>query len=137
MSMPSEHMTKGRARMARPLTCSLLVISLCLAASGPSSAAGETLKTPTLTGTIPASPSTALRPTIEGDAEGVITSVLAATEPRRRPPGRVRHPSGGGKPGLEITIYAEDPTCSEASAIVAEGSATELDTGGIQVRSPT
>src|SRR6202040_1225375 len=117
MSKSGTSTVKGRAWLARPLTCFFLVTALLAVTSASSSAAAGQPKKPTLTGTNPASPSTSLRPSIEGNSEGVITSVLSG-----RSRGGFVTRAGGGNPGFEITIYAEDPTCSEESAIVAEGS---------------
>ncbi len=120
----------GRAFRARPLVCLLSIAALVLGLLASPAAATTILKTPTLTGTLPASPSTALRPTVTGNSEGVITSVFGAGSKL----GAVTR-AGGEHSDLQITIYAEDPTCSQASAIVAEGSASQLDSSGIQVES--
>ncbi|MEX2108380.1 MAG: hypothetical protein WD827_05795 [Solirubrobacterales bacterium] len=99
-------------------------------------AGAEQPNAPRLTGTAPESPSTALRPLIQGNAEeeviisgadlfseGVMTSaaepVTMATE----------HPE------YMITIYSGDPTCQEGSAIVATGEAKDLEGAGILVES--
>jgi hypothetical protein len=128
MFKPSTCSVEGRAIMARPLAC-LLAAAALLAAALPATAAAQPIK-PVLTGTNPPSPSTVTRPFIQGDPDGgVVTS--AVDGPIARGFGPVTR--GAVNPGYEVTIYAEDVTCSNPAAIAAEGSAAELGEGGIQV----
>jgi hypothetical protein len=127
MNEPNASSAKGRATRARLLAC-LLTVALAASAAAAPAALGAP-ETPVLTGTSPASPSTELRPRILGEAEeGIIVSTVGM--PRA---------FGGGvsratkNPHYLITIYADDPTCENSGAVVANGEAVTLEGEGIQV----
>jgi hypothetical protein len=118
---------EGRAIAARPSACLLAAVAL-LCVVLPASAAAQPVK-PVLITTNPASPSTERRPYIQGDPDGgVITSAVGGHVSRGLGP-----IARGVNPGYEVTIYADDATCTEPTAIAAEGTAAELEGEGIQV----
>lgn len=131
MSKPSTSTAKGRAIAARPLVCLLGMVAALAALSFPALAVAAAPSTPVLNGTNPPSPSTSLRPRIVGEAEGeIVIKGVGGTRAFGGPAPRfTAHPT------YLITIYAEDPTCANESAIVASGEASELEGSGIQVAS--
>lgn len=128
MNHPSASVAKGRAFKARPLACFFVIAGLFAINAAP--AAAEQPKTPFLTGTNPASPSTASRPLVEGNSDGVVTS---AVKRRSFTLGALNVAAGleTKNPGFVITIYAEDGSCSHEAAIVGVGTAAQLEGSGI------
>lgn len=126
MFKPSAKVVEGRAAQARPLAC-LLTVAAMLGAALPAAVAAQPIKL-ILTTTNPPSPSTATRPFIQGDPDGGVTSALGG--PVARGLGPIAR---AVNPDYEVTIYAEDATCSQPTEIAAEGTAAELEGSGIQV----
>jgi hypothetical protein len=126
MNTPSISAVEGRAILARPSLRSLLVAMLLTLGVLSSSAAAAPLR-PALTATNPGSPGASLTPRIQGHGDGVITSALPRSSRLDGP-----HTSAF-EPGAKVTIYAGDPTCTNPTAIEAEGTVEELEGAGIQV----
>ncbi len=124
--------TEGRAFAARPSVCVFLALAALVISALLAPAAMAKLDAPTLTGTSPASPGTALRPSIKGD-ENVISTVVGPRSIGRTPAfgGPIAHVAGA-EDNL-ITIYADDSTCGSSASIVATGTVAELEDAGIQV----
>lgn len=126
MSLSSANAVEGRAALARPSLCVLLLL-LGLGFLLVPTAQAVPFK-PVLTGTDPASPNISLTPRIQGREGGIVISV-------------VRTSAAGGAvgraldPGATITVYAEDPSCLDAGAAVAAGTVAELEGAGIPVSS--
>jgi hypothetical protein len=137
--MPSVNIAEGRAGLSPPSLRLFLLsaVLLAIAAVAVPAAAQAAPSAPRLTGTNPVSPGASLTPLIQGRADEVIISVIRMTVAVGAPLGVA---SGAGAPiamavdpNDTITVYAEDPTCSDAGAIAAVGTAGELEGAGIQV----
>ena len=118
---------EGRAAVARPSLRVLLLVGMLFgAAAATVPAAQAAAPRPLLIGTEPASPSTSLTPQIRGDADGVITSVVAS---------RVSGPIGRTttEPGNTVTIYTDNECLGP---VAASGDAEELEGSGILVAAP-
>jgi hypothetical protein len=113
--MQSKPMTRTPRYLALALALGLLAL-----AAFPSLAAAT--PTPILTATSPASPATATEPRIRGNADGVVTSVVGPN---------TRALTRAIEPGATIDIYT-DAACT--SAVVATGTAAELEGTGIAVK---
>lgn len=119
--MPFRNSVERRAIAARFSLCLLLVSIAVLGA--PLNLASAAPPKPKLVGTNPASPSTSLAPFVLGSSDGVITSSFPALTMSMRPI------ASGADPTNTIKLYT-DATCTN---LIAQGTAGQLDTTGIQV----
>ncbi len=108
----------------------LLVVLIAVLAMVPSAALAATPLSPALTASTPPSPGASLTPRIQGQAEGLITAALG---PNLSASGARIATSGNSVSGT-VTIYAEEPNCSNSNDIAGEGSASEFEHSGIEVR---
>ena len=106
----------------------LVAISLLI----PAAAQAAAPQTPALTGTNPTSPGLSSTPRVMGFADGVSPQVVHTFNVG----------VGGGamtsavNPGSTITIYADDPTCSDESAVAGHGFSLEFENSGIELTTP-
>jgi len=119
--------SERRADTVRLSLCLLLLLGLFSLCGLTASTAHAAPTRPILTDTSPSSPGASLRPRIKGRAQEVIISVVQMSAIARGPIGRAVDPNN------TITVYAGDPTCLDAGAIVAVGTAGELEGAGILV----
>ncbi len=110
---------RSMTRSLRYAAIALALGALVLAAFPALAAATPT---PILTATTPASPGTATEPRIRGNADGVITSVVGSN---------TRALTRAIEPGATIDLYT-NAACT--SAVVATGTAAELEGAGIAVK---
>jgi hypothetical protein len=127
MSKPSQNNTEGRAGLARPSVCLLLMVALSSLGALAAPAAQAAAPVPVLTGTNPGSPDTSLTPRIRGHGGGVVTNVVRLRVGAGGPIGRAVDPNN------TITLYEGDPTCLDAGAIVAVGKTGQLEDTGILI----
>jgi hypothetical protein len=116
-----------RAILARLSLCLLVLLMLLVLGEMAAPSAQAAPAKPVLTETNPASPGASLRPRIRGRAEEVIISVVRMSAAAGGPVGRAIDPNN------TITVYVGDPTCLDAGAVVAVGTAGELEGTGILV----
>lgn len=127
MAQPRSSTAEGRADLARPSLCLLLLAaSLLLAAALAPRADAAPLK-PALIGTNPVSPGASLTPRIQGHADGSINTVVRFGSRRGGPI------AAALEPDATVTIYAGDPTCLDVAAIAAEGNVEEFEGSGVAV----
>jgi hypothetical protein len=137
MNTPSASVAKGRAVKARPLARLLPAVAVAFGALllAPAAQAVQPAS-PILTGTNPASPATALKPFVRGDADGVITSKVGA---RSSVIGGSDSLGGGAmtaateNPDFIITLYTNDLECEAGTNPAGSGKAKDLEGSGIQV----
>jgi len=114
--------------LARPSLCSLLIAASLALASIAAPTAQAAPPEPVLTLTNPVSPGASLTPRIKGLGEEEVTTHFARMTAAAGMPMAM-----AVDPDNTITLYEEDPTCSNSGAIAAVGTAGELQGTGIQV----